>query len=257
MKTLNLLKRIALLSLAGAALAGCNEDVETSFSIYSQGGVYILQTNSGTGEGLEKSFAPYIGLGAAYGTFADVTITHNGMPVYGRMLGPYFYETDAYSSEHTLSAVNGTYAITAVGTREDGTQQTATGSVTFSMEEDDALGELKVKEFSVDGSRVKASWEKVDNATAAGIIISVRETPPGYTEGFYRLGYNMTYLQNDYISTNECSVHLDLSAYPEGQEFEIKVAALNSVYGKGSILLEGPTKTIVKGTNHFIEDPEE
>ena len=60
MKTLNLLKRIALLSLAGAALAGCNEDVETTFSIYSQGGVYILQTNSGTGEGLEKSFAPYI-----------------------------------------------------------------------------------------------------------------------------------------------------------------------------------------------------
>ena len=261
MKTLHLLKRFALLSLAGAVLSSCNEDVENSLTLYSQGGSYILQTNTRTGESLEKTFAPYIGLGAAYGTFSDVTITHDGLPVYGRSLGPYFYETDAdYSAETSLTDVSGTYSIVATGINESGTEQTATGSISFNFTEEDALGELKLTEFSYDGNSVKASWEEIENATAAGIIICVRQAIPGYdfsNPGFYRIGYNLSYIRSDYATAKECSVSLDLSAYPEGQEFEIKVAAINSQYSKGAIMLESTPKTIIKGTDHFIEDPAE
>lgn len=259
MKTIQLLKRIALLSLTGALVASCNKDVENSFTLYSQGGTYILQTNYGTGESLVKKFAPYIGLGAAYGTFSDVTITHNGEFVNVQPLGPYFYETDTDYTESTLEAVNGTYNIVANGINENGTEQSASGTVSFNFDEDDALGELNVKEFSYNGSQITASWDEVENATAAGIIICARQAIPGYgssVSGFYRIGYNLSYINNDYATTNECSIPFDLSAYPEGQEFEIKVAAINSVYGKGAIMLEGPTKTILKGTDHFLEDAE-
>ena len=257
MKTIQLLKRIALLSLTGAILASCNKDVKNSFTLYSSGGSYILQTNYGTGESLEKNFAPYIGLGAAYGTFSDVTITHNGLPVYGQTLGSYFYETDVDYTESTLAAVNGTYSIIANGINEDGTEQSASGAISFDFDEEDALGELKIKEFSYNGSRITASWDKVENATAAGIIICARQTLPGYpTAGYYRIGYNLSYVNSDYASTNECSIPIDLSAYATGQEFMVKVAVLNSAYGKGAIMLEGPAKTISNGTDHFIEDAE-
>ena len=258
MKTIQLLKKIALLSLTGAVLASCNKKVETSFTLYSSGGTYILQKNQGTGESLEKSFAPYIGLGAAYGTFTDVMITHDGLPVYGKLLGSYFYETDVnYMAESSLTALNGTYNIMANGVNDDGSEQSASGSISFNFDEEDALGELKVNEFSYNGNRIKASWDEVENATAAGIIICARQTLPGYPSSeYYRIAYNLSHINSDYIISNECSISIDLNAYPVGQEFMVKVVVINSEYGKGTILLESEPKTISNGTNHFIEDAE-
>jgi len=253
MKTLAQLKRFMLLGILGVAVSGClDSDNDPEFQI--SGGCYVIQRNGENGDNLIKDFTPYVYV-AGNGKLSDVEVKSADNRISGRIVGNSYWESNM-KSVSDITDLNGSYTVTATARVSDTEEQQGGTAFTWQLENSNAMGKLVVKELKFDGSRISASWEKVDNATAVGIAYCPTMIDEYGGTSFYRMFTSFSNVSPNNISNN--SAYLETSfqdRYEDGTTFQVKVVAINQGQG-GMIVLESLPKLFRKGDIHFIDEEE-
>ncbi len=250
MKTLAQLKRFMFLGILGVAVSGClDSDNDPEFQIIG-GNSYVIQRNVENGDNLIKDFTPYVWV-AGNSKLSNVEVkSSDDKRISGKILE--FYWESNTGSVSDITNLNGSYTITATARVSDTEEQQDATAFTWQLENSNAMGKLVVKELKFEGTRISASWEKVDNATAVGIAYCPTMIDEYGGASFYRMFTKFDNVSRNNISNNRAYLETNFQdPYEEGTTFQVKVVAIHEGQG-GTVVLESQPKLFKKGDSHFI-----
>lgn len=164
-------KKIQLLAVSAGLLLGMSSCLKTKEADFGLTGLnyYVLQKNTGSGESISSSFAPYFIFQANEPLAKTGTRVTSTMELLGyslTKLNDYTYEVNTDYVSYTDKIPNGQYTVNLTSTEA----KTAQNTFTINVADDKILGDWDKVEITYDPAKgITAVWDAVKNANVYGL----------------------------------------------------------------------------------------